>query len=127
MDLESKESSLKKYAYAVYILQALSFIGLLFMPIIGVMINYIKGDDVSGTWLESHFSWQKRTFWYGLLWFVLGYLTYIIIGCCLSCPSGISTGYPRAGFTWSTASRCIRNELSPSAMTITNRIKIHQL
>ncbi len=80
MDLEIEDKSLKKYVYAVYILQALAFIGLLFMPIIGVMINYIKGDDVEGTWLQSHFSWQKRTFWYGLFWSLLGYLTYVIIG-----------------------------------------------
>ncbi len=80
MDLVRDDKSLKKYVFAVYILQALAFIGLLFMPIIGVMINYIKGDDVRGSWLESHFSWQKRTFWYGLLWSVLGYLTYMIIG-----------------------------------------------
>ncbi len=80
MDYEIEEKSLKKYVYAVYILQALAFIGLLFMPIIGVMINYIKGDDVRDTWLESHFSWQKRTFWYGLFWSILGTVTYLIIG-----------------------------------------------
>jgi uncharacterized membrane protein len=32
------------------------------------VINYVKLDDVRGTWLESHFRWQIRTFWYGLLW-----------------------------------------------------------
>ena len=39
--------------------------------IIAVIMNYIKRDDVRGTWLDSHFRWQLRTFWYGLLWVVL--------------------------------------------------------
>lgn len=36
--------------------------------IIAVIINYVKRNEVRGTWLESHFSWQLRTFWYALLW-----------------------------------------------------------
>jgi uncharacterized membrane protein len=36
--------------------------------IIAVILNYLKRSDVRGTWLESHFLWQIRTFWYGLLW-----------------------------------------------------------
>jgi len=39
--------------------------------IIAVIINYVKRGDVRGIWLESHFIWQIRTFWYGLLWAVL--------------------------------------------------------
>jgi uncharacterized membrane protein len=39
--------------------------------IIGVILNYVKRSDVRGTWLESHFRWQIRTFWFGLLWIVL--------------------------------------------------------
>ena len=35
--------------------------------IIAVIINYVKRGDARGTWLESHFSWQIRTFWYALL------------------------------------------------------------
>ena len=36
--------------------------------IIAVILNYVKRGDVRGTWLESHFRWQIRTFWYGALW-----------------------------------------------------------
>jgi uncharacterized membrane protein len=39
--------------------------------LIAVILNYIKRPDVRGTWLESHFRWQIRTFWFGLLWVVL--------------------------------------------------------
>lgn len=36
--------------------------------ILAVILNYVKRGDVRGTWLDSHFRWQIRTFWYGLLW-----------------------------------------------------------
>ena len=36
--------------------------------IIAVIINYVKRDEARGTYLESHFRWQIRTFWFGLLW-----------------------------------------------------------
>jgi uncharacterized membrane protein len=36
--------------------------------IIAVILNYVKRSEVGGTWLESHFRWQIRTFWFGLLW-----------------------------------------------------------
>ena len=39
--------------------------------IIAVILNYVKRDEVRGTWLESHFRWQIRTFWFGLLWISL--------------------------------------------------------
>ena len=39
--------------------------------IIAVILNYIYRGDVRGTWLESHFRWQIRTFWFGLLWAAL--------------------------------------------------------
>ena len=36
--------------------------------IIAVILNYIKRGEARGTWLDSHFRWQIRTFWFGLLW-----------------------------------------------------------
>jgi uncharacterized membrane protein len=39
--------------------------------IIAVILNYVKRSEVHGTWLESHFRWQIRTFWFGLLWISL--------------------------------------------------------
>jgi uncharacterized membrane protein len=40
--------------------------------LIAVGINYFKRSDVRGTWLESHFVWQIRTFWFTALWAVIG-------------------------------------------------------
>jgi len=39
--------------------------------IIAVIVNYVKRSEVRGTWLETHFRWQIRTFWFGLLWVTL--------------------------------------------------------
>ena len=47
--------------------------------IIAVVINYIKRDDARGTWLESHFTWQIRTFWFALLWACLIGLTGLVL------------------------------------------------
>ena len=46
--------------------------------IVAVILNYIKKSEVRGTWLESHFRWQIRTFWFGLLW--VGLCVLFIIG-----------------------------------------------
>jgi uncharacterized membrane protein len=49
--------------------------------IVAVIINYIKRGEVRGTFLDSHFSWQLRTFWYALLWvLVIGVLIITLIG-----------------------------------------------
>ena len=71
---DERVAELRKYTFLIYILQALYFVALI-TPVIGVIINYVKEEDVRGSWLESHFRWQKTTFWYGLLWTVLGILT----------------------------------------------------
>lgn len=71
-------SSLKNIATAVYALQAASFIfGITYF--IAIIVNYVKREDAQGTWIESHFRWQIRTFWFGLLWFALGGLTFFIV------------------------------------------------
>ena len=46
--------------------------------IIAVIMNYIKRSEASGTWLESHFRWQIRTFWFGLLWAALS-LAFVVM------------------------------------------------
>ncbi len=39
--------------------------------LIAVILNYVKRSETRGTWLEAHFRWQIRTFWFGLLWVAL--------------------------------------------------------
>ena len=72
-------ASLKTITQVVYGLQALSFaFGV--TALIGLVINYIKRDDVASTVYQSHFDWQIRTFWWGLLWGVLGFILIFAFG-----------------------------------------------
>jgi uncharacterized membrane protein len=47
--------------------------------IIAVIINYVKRSDTRGTWLESHFSWQIRTFWFAVLWVLIAVLLFVTV------------------------------------------------
>ena len=78
---QAAESSLVTWTHVIYLLHAFSLLtGILgaatvigafligWPSIIAVILNYVKRDEARGTWLESHFRWQIRTFWFGLLW-----------------------------------------------------------
>ena len=53
--------------------------------IIAIIINYTKRDAVKGTYLDSHFNWQIRTFWFAFLWMVLAVILFIsVLGIFLS-------------------------------------------
>ncbi len=55
-----------------------SFVGSV-PSIIAVILNYVKRGDARGTWLESHYRWQIRTFWFALLWVVIAILLFVTI------------------------------------------------
>ena len=80
MEDAQKLKELKTLTLLVYALQAAGFfLGITW--IVAVVINYVKKEDVAGTWLESHFRWQIRTFWFGLLWGVIGgILAFVLVG-----------------------------------------------
>lgn len=70
--------SAKTLTAIIYALYAASYvIGI--TAIVAIVMNYVKKEDVAGTFLESHFRWQIRTFWFGLLWGILGGITFIIV------------------------------------------------
>jgi uncharacterized membrane protein len=83
------EKQLRTLATIVYALQALGFfLGITW--IVGVVIDYVKLDDVRGTWLETHFRWQIRTFWWGLLWGIVGtVLLLVLVGWLVLLAAGI--------------------------------------
>jgi uncharacterized membrane protein len=75
------DASLISYTHVIYALHSLSVLigltsamtivgGFIFgLPsIVAVIMNYARQADARGTFLESHFSWQIRTFWFALLW-----------------------------------------------------------
>ena len=74
---DAQLKSLKTITTVIYALQAASFfVGITLF--VAIVFNYIKRDEVRGTWLETHFRWQIRTFWFGMLWTGLGILTYVL-------------------------------------------------
>lgn len=45
--------------------------------IVAVIVCYVKRGDAAGTWVASHFSWLIRTFWWSLLWAVIGWIAFV--------------------------------------------------
>ena len=79
--MEQAPDALLTWTHVVYALHAFSLLtGILgaatvvgafltgWPSIIAVILNYLKRSEARGTWIESHFRWQIRTFWFGLLW-----------------------------------------------------------
>ena len=75
---------LRRLAHVIYALHAASIVtGIVgaatvvfaflagWPSIIAVILNYVYRGEARGTWLEPHFRWQIRTFWFGLLWVAL--------------------------------------------------------
>lgn len=76
--VHESEKSAKTLTAIIYGLYAASFlVGI--TAIVAIVMNYVKKEDMVGTFLESHFRWQIRTFWYGLLWTALGTITLLIL------------------------------------------------
>jgi uncharacterized membrane protein len=84
MDSGPVNRSLVDYTHWIYGLHALSVvIGVLsarsvatrfafgLPSIVAVIMNYARRSDARGTWLESHFRWQIRTFWFSWLWILV--------------------------------------------------------
>ena len=79
-DLTTDDSlrSNKTLTWIIYGLYAGSFIvGI--TGVAAVIMNYVKRGDVAGTYLESHFTWQIRTFWISLIAAVVGVLLMIVL------------------------------------------------
>ena len=61
--------------------------------IIAVIMNYVKRSEAAGTFLDSHFGWQLRTFWFALLWVVIGWLLIVtLIGAVIGVPLLLGVG-----------------------------------
>lgn len=55
-----------------------SFVGSI-PSIVAVIMNYVKRADARGTWLDSHYRWQIRTFWFTLLWIVVAVVLFVTV------------------------------------------------
>ena len=91
-DLQGVRPSLVQLTHFIYGLHAIAVVvgitsaatvagGFVFgLPsLVAVFLNYLKRSDVNGTWLESHFRWQIRTFWFAVLWIAVSALMVVTI------------------------------------------------
>lgn len=77
-------------AYALFAIAAIVSLASSGMPmiapltgllgIIALIVCYVKRADAAGTWVASHFTWLIRTFWWSLLWAVVGFLVLFTLG-----------------------------------------------
>jgi uncharacterized membrane protein len=93
-NLLQPSANLVSLTYIIYALHLFSAAGGILSPafiltafltgwpsLIAVMLNYVKRSDVAATYLDSHFRWQIRTFWFALLWMLIaGLLVVTFIG-----------------------------------------------
>jgi uncharacterized membrane protein len=95
--------TLTHIVYALHALSALggltsaAFVATAFLTgwpsIIAVIINYVKRDSVRGTFLDTHFGWQIRTFWWSLLWVMIAAaLIATLVGMVIGIPVMIGLG-----------------------------------
>lgn len=87
-------SGLVTLTHVIYALHAVTVLTGLLTPVLivtafltgwpsllAVILNYVKRKDTRGTYLESHFRWQIRTFWFALMWVIVaGLLVFTLIG-----------------------------------------------
>ncbi|MDF2867129.1 MAG: transrane protein [Gammaproteobacteria bacterium] len=81
IEINPPSEDLVKYGHIVYGLQALGLLPIIgfIAAVVAIIINYIKLPEVQGTWLASHFRWQIRTFWFSLLWNIVGMILLIVL------------------------------------------------
>jgi uncharacterized membrane protein len=88
-------------AHVLYGLHALAPFTMLTLAVVAMIIGMVKRDAVRDTWLETHFSWLSRTFWWGLLaWVVAVGLFWIISLVTLGIGAIFAWIFPAAVFVW---------------------------
>jgi uncharacterized membrane protein len=91
--LDNKLQGAKNLAWGLYLAHACTFLfslgALSFIPLI---INYVKRDDAAGTFVQSHHNWQIRSFWWYVVWIVVGAVLFMTV-----------IGIPLAWLVWSVA------------------------
>lgn len=77
MSARAPDTTVVHFIYALYAASVIN--GL--TALIGVIVAYVKRSEAAGTWLESHYEWQIRTFWWGLVFMLVGGVTaFVMIG-----------------------------------------------
>lgn len=76
--VNTSKSEVKNYVFIAYVTYALGLL-ILFTPVIGVILAFIKRDEAQGSIYASHIDWLIKTFWVSLIGLLLGRLTILIL------------------------------------------------
>jgi uncharacterized membrane protein len=87
VDIDKSAKTLTTIIYALYAASIVFGI----TALVAIVMNYVKKNDMDGSLYESHFRWQIRTFWFSLLWSLIGVVTIFF---------GIGLIILLAGFVW---------------------------
>ena len=61
-------------AWIAYVLHAIGYLTtMIWLSVIGLVVNYMKRSDVPRSFVDSHHGWMIRSFWYGMLWYTLSF------------------------------------------------------
>lgn len=66
-------------ALICYVLQAISVFTAGLVAVVAVIIAYVRKDQAP-EWLQNHYTYQIRSFWYGLAAYLVGILTIWVLG-----------------------------------------------
>lgn len=78
---DDKLDSMRKLTHILYALYAIFWLTGGITALVAVIINYVKRDDVKDTPYASHFTWQIRSFWWSVVWGVIGMaLSWVLVG-----------------------------------------------
>ncbi len=75
---DKKQRALITYNHITYLLYVISYLTAGLLWIVPIAMNYGKRHDAEGTWLATHFDWQIKTFWYSIVWFVIGLVIAVV-------------------------------------------------
>lgn len=87
--LQTVKDNSRQLTFIIYALYLASFfVGI--TALAAIIINYLKKDEVANTYLATHFRWQIRTFWFGVLWAAIGAISLTIgVGVIILIANGI--------------------------------------
>lgn len=75
---DKEQRSLITYNHITYLLYVISYLTAGLLWIVPIAMNYSKRHDAEGTWLATHFDWQIKTFWYSIVWFLIGLVIAVV-------------------------------------------------
>ncbi len=75
---KQQEEALIRYNHITYLLYVLSYFTAGLLWIVPIIMNYARRQQAEHTWLATHFDWQIKTFWYSIVFAVIGIVMAVI-------------------------------------------------